>query len=250
MTVEHLMQLKLERRSSLDMVSGKYQTAVDLCVSVDQIKQGLIKEIGCRNFSVLLAIAAHLNEQSVAFPNITVISEITGLSSPTVIKAIQELEAVTVGGQHIIKKSKLKTASGNTKSIYHFVAAEIDADDPTIEMTAKEVIDLFCKYFQETYKIAYNVTWGRDVNMVKSKLVDVYPAEQLREIVRIAVTQYSSFNNSPQYPTPTLGMLCTWLANKAAGVLLQEQKRQQEYQSKVAYAEKASSVDSAALLDM
>ena len=85
--------------------------------------------------------------------------------------------------------------------------------------------------------------------MVKTKLIPQYSEDQLREIIRIAVTKYSTFSNSPEYPTPTLGMLCSWLANKAAGVMLQEQKKQQEYQNKVAYAEKVAEIDSAAMLD-
>ncbi|MEG0121922.1 helix-turn-helix domain-containing protein [Enterococcus sp.] len=250
MAVEELMKLKLERQSSLDMVSGKYENTIDLCLSVEQIKAGLIKQIGCRNFSVLLAIASHLNEQRVAFPNVSTIAEITGLSAPTVINAIQQLEEVTVGGNAIIRKDKIKTSTGHTKSIYHFVGAEIDADDPNIELTAKEVIELFCKYYEETFELPYTVSWARDTSMVKSKLVDKYEPAQLREIVRIAVTKYATFSNSPQYPTPTLGMLCTWLANKAAGVLVQEKEKEQAYQTKVAYAEKVAAIDSAALLDM
>ena len=249
MTVKELMQLKLERHSSLDMVSGKYINTVDLCIAVDQIKAGLIKEIGCRNFSVLLAIGAHLNEQRVAFPNVSAIAEITGLSKPTVIKAIQELEEVEIGGQPIIKKSKLLTSSGNAKSVYHFLGAEIAETDPNIEVTPKEVIQLFCEYYEETFGVVYNVSWGRDVSMVKTKLISQYKPEQLKEIVRIAVTKYSTFSNSPEYPTPTLGMLCSWLANKAAGVMLQEQKKEQEYQSKIAYAEKAAAIDPTDMLD-
>lgn len=250
MTVNEQMQLKLDTHNSYDVVSGQRTVSKELCISAYQIQAGLIKEIGCRNFSVLLAVASHLNEQRVAFPNISTIAEMTGLSQPTVITAIKQLEEVTVGGKALIRKDKIRTSTGHTKSIYHFVGAEIDPDDPTLEMSAKEVIELFCYYYEKTYGMAYTVSWSRDTSMVNTKLVKQYPPEQLREIVRIAVTKYDSFNNSPEYPTPTLGMLCTWLANKAVGVLLQEQKQEQEYQSKVAYAEKASAVDSAALLDM
>lgn len=250
MAVEELMQLKLDTHNSYDVVSGQSTSSKELCISAEQIQNGLINQVGCRNFSVLLAIASHMNENQVAFPDITKIAEITGLSSPTVIKAIQQLEEITVGGQHIIRKTKLKTTANHTKSIYHFAGAEVSADDPNIEMTAKEAIELFCYYYEKTFGIAYNVSWGRDTSMVKAKLIDQYTTVQLKEIIRIAVTKYASFNNSPEYPTPTLGMLCTWLANKAVGVLLQEQKQEQEYQSKVAYAEKASAIDSVALLDL
>lgn len=250
MAVEELMQLKLDTHNSYDVVSGQSTKSKELCLSAEQLQNGLIKQVGCRNFSVLLAIASYMNENQVAFPDITKIAEITGLSSPTVIKAIQQLEDITIGGQHIIRKTKLKTTANHTKSIYHFAGAEVSADDSNIEMSAKEAIELFCYYFEQTYGIAYNVSWSRDTSMVKLKLIDQYAAVQLKEIIKIAVTKYDTFSNSPQYPTPTLGMLCTWLANKAAGVLLQEQKKQQEYQSKVAYAEKASAVNSAALLDM
>ncbi|MDL4875150.1 helix-turn-helix domain-containing protein [Enterococcus gallinarum] len=248
MTVDKEMELRIHQSSSKDMVSGSQYSQIELCISVEQIKQGLIKEIGCRNFSVLLSIAANMDiTTSKSFPSVEDIAEITGLSKPTVIKAIHELEEVEIAGKPIIKKSKVPTSTGYAKSIYYFTG-EIIPDIPK-EFTAKDAIILFCEYYEREYGVAYNVSWGRDVNMVKTKLIPQYSEDQLREIIRIAVTKYRTFSNSPEYPTPTLGMLCSWLANKAAGVMLQEQKKQQEYQNKVAYAEKVAEIDSAAMLD-
>lgn len=244
------MELRIEHEVTADYISGKQSDTLRLCLSVDQLRNGLIKDIGARNFSVLLAIAAHINSGNAAFPSVAKIAEITGLSSPTVIKAIQELEGTEIGGTPVIKKSRATTANGNSHSIYYFVGAEVVDEVPQQELTAKDAVILFCEHFEQTFGVKYNPTWGRDISMVKSKLIAQYPADQLREIIRIAVTQYSSFGNNPQYPTPTIGMLCTWLANKAAGVMVQEQKKEAEYSSRVAYAEKASAIDSATLLDL
>lgn len=248
MAVDKEMELRIHQSSSKDVVSGSQYSHMELCISVDQIKQGLIKEIGCRNFSVLLAIAGFMDiKTSKSFPSVEKIAEITGISKPTVIKAIQELEEVEIAGKPILKKAKIPTSTGYAKSIYYFTG-EVIPETPR-EFTAKDAIILFCEYYESEFGIAYNVNWRRDVNIVKTKLISQYPEEQLREIIRIAVTKYSTFSNSPEYPTPTLGMLCSWLANKAAGVMLQEQKKQQEYQNKVAYAEKVAEIDSAAMLD-
>ena len=61
MTVDKEMELRIHQSSSKDMVSGSQYSQIELCISVEQIKQGLIKEIGCRNFSVLLSIAANMD---------------------------------------------------------------------------------------------------------------------------------------------------------------------------------------------
>ncbi|WP_368264086.1 helix-turn-helix domain-containing protein [Enterococcus innesii] len=248
MAVDTEMELRIHQSSSKDVVSGSQHFQVELCLSVDQIKQGLIKEIGCRNFAVLLAIAAFMDIQtSRAFPNVEEIAEITGLSKPTVIKSIQELEKVEIAGKPIIKKIKVSTSAGHFKSIYFFTGETVS--EVPKEFTAKDAIALFCEYYEQEYGISYNVHWSREVSIVRNKLISQYSEEQLREIIRIAVTKYSMFSNAPEYPTPTIGMLCTWLANKAAGMLWQEQKEQQEYQNKIAYAEKVEAIDSAAMLD-
>ena len=239
MSVEKELVLRIQKSCINDM---------ELCISVNQIRQGIIKEVGCRNYSVLLAIASFMDDvKRRSSPNVEDIADITGLSKPTVIKAIHELEEVEIAGKPIIKKAKIPTSTGYAKSIYYF-QSEVIPEKPK-DFTARDVINLFCEYYENEYGIAYNVSWGRDVNLVKTKLIPQYSEDQLREIIRIAVTKYSTFSNSPEYPTPTLGMLCSWLANKAAGVMLQEQKKQQEYQNKVAYAEKVAEIDSAAMLD-
>lgn len=249
MAVDKEMELRIHQSSSKNVGSGSDYSHIELCISTEQIKQGLIKEVGCRNFSVLLAIASFMDGVTRrSSPNVEDIANITGLSKPTVIKAIQELEEVEIAGKPVIKKAKIPTSTGYAKSVYYF-QNEVIPETPR-EFTARDAIILFCEYYESEFGIAYNVSWRKDVSIVKTKLISQYSEEQLREIIRIAVTKYSTFSNSPEYPTPTIGMLCSWLANKAAGLMVQEQKKKQEYQSKIAYAEKVEAIDSAAMLDI
>lgn len=252
---EEKLFLHLEFFEALDLAGNKQQSRAVLSLSTKQLQAGLVKQVGARNFAVLIAVASYLNKENLAFPSIEKITEITGLSAPTVVKSITELLDVRVGGQPIIVKKKVRTAAGNQKNIYHFVGAEVEAEDSsescnTDAMTAKEIIVYFCEQYEEVFSVPYTVSWGREMQQVKTKLVGKYSNEQLKQIIEIAVGEYSKRWANTRYKLPTLGQLCSWLANAAAGILVEKEQQEKRIAERAAYAEKASTIDPAAMLDM
>lgn len=236
MTVEEGMFLQKEYYEGYDLITGDTVISMKLSLSALQIQQGLIKELGYRNFSALLAIASFSNTDNVAFPTLEKLSEITGMTRPTLIKAIKELEQVKIGGERVIRKTKVLTAGGNTKSLYHFVQG---TKDEIIPVKPADYIEMFCNFFKEEFGRAYSPNYGRDTKLIKDKLMAVFPEEDLPKIIEIAVKHYSKWSNNPQYPTPTIGALCSWLANKAADEVAAQKKTEQEVAERIAVAEKA-----------
>ena len=247
------LYLHSEYFEGVDIVTGEHTSATRLVLSSQQLRNGLIKQIGARNFAVLIAIAAHVNKENMAFPSINTIADITGIGRDTVIKSIQELTEIEVGGQHIITKSKVRASTGNLKSIYHFVndprEPVVTEEEVTVTKTAKYYIELFCKHFEETYGFKYMPAWGRDGAMVKNKLMSTYTEDQLEKIIEIAVKDYKKFSNNPAYPTPSISALCSWLANRAAGELAKQEEQEKAFDRKIEYAEKVAELDPTALLD-
>lgn len=239
MDKEEPMYLQSEFFEGIALGTGDTVAATRLVLSSQQVRDGLIKQVGYRNFSVLIALAAYVNKDNLSFPDIDTLVKITGLGRTTVIKAIAELTEVRVGGHSIIKKSQVKTNTGHMKSIYHFTA-EVDPVDgmEAVEtgMTAKDYILLFAKYYKETFEVDCKILWPRDTKFMKSLMV-TYPGSQLAEIIRIAVTQYSKFSGNPKYPAPTISAMNSWLAERAALELKKEQKQEQAMQARIAVAE-------------
>lgn len=227
-----------------DLVSGEVKKGMRLILSAEQLQSGLIKEVGSRNFSILLAIASFLNSSHVAYPTIEMLSEITGLSNPTVIKGIKELETVTVGGENIFVKHKVPTVSGNMKSLYLF-SQSLEIREKS--KTPADYIEVFINKFEEVYGRSYVPNYSRDTKMVKDKLMAAFPEEDLVLIIETAVTDYKQWSSNPAYPTPTIGALCTWLANKAADKVSKIREEEAKFEQRV--AEAASQVNSLDQLD-
>lgn len=247
MAVNENMFLQKEFYEGHDLLTGKVVSSMKLSLSALQLQQGLIKEIGSRNFAVLMAIASFINKENISYPTVEKLTEITGMTKPTVIKAVKELEAVTIGGERLIKKSKVLTSEGNTKTLYHFVHSLKESE---IAVTPADHIGTFCKHFEEKYGRPYVPNYGRDSKQIKEKLMAVFPEEDIPLIIEIAVKQYEQWSSNPKYPTPTIGALTTWLGNNAANELAKQRKASEKVDSKIQAAETAEQLNPLDLLDM
>lgn len=248
MTVEKSLYLKKEYTESYDVTTGDTVITMRLNLDSEQIRSGLIKEVGSRNFAVLVAIASFVNADNVAFPSIGHLAEITGLTRPTIVKAVKELEQLTIGGEQVIKKTKIVNSSGKVKSLYHFVQGSKAELAETVKPA--DYIGLFCKFFEEQFGRPYLPNYGRDTKLVKDKLMTAFSEEDLPQIIEIAVKQYSKWSNNPKYPTPTIGALCTWLANKAADELAEQKKQEKDVADRIAVAERVEQLNPLEQLDL
>lgn len=255
MTVENL-HLQLHFTDSYQPLTDTVEKTVTLELQPEQIRNGMITQLSnsgnaSRNFTVLLAIASFMNTEQKAFPSQETLAEITGLSIPTLRKALTELTEIKVNEQPILRKSTV-----GRSTVYQLVSIadkeeSVKEEETEVkELTSKDVLILFCDYYAETFDTEYVPAWGRELGQIKQKLIGKFPDEDLREIVRIAVTKYKQNWANQQYPLPTIGQLTSWLANKANAVWQLEKEKQKQYEQRIAEAEKVEQIDSAAMLDL
>lgn len=253
MTVENL-HLQLHFTDSYQPLTDTVEKTVTLELFPEQIRNGMITQLSnsgnaSRNFTVLLAIASFMNTEQKAFPSQETLAEITGLSIPTLRKALTELTEIKVNEQPILRKSAV-----GRSTVYQLVSIaekeDVQEETEVKVMTSKDVLILFCDYYAETFDTEYVPAWGRELGQIKQKLIGKFADEDLHEIVRIAVTQYKQHWANQQYPLPTIGQLTSWLANKANAVWQVEKEKQKQYEQRIAEAEKVEQIDSAALLDL
>lgn len=247
MAINENMFLQKEYYEGQDLLSGKVVSSMKISLSALQLQEGLIKELGSRNFAVMMAIASFINKDNISYPTVEKLTEITGMTKPTVIKAVKELETTTIGGEKLIKKSKVLTSEGNTKSLYHFIHT---LKDEEIATTPADHIATFCKFFEEKYGRPYVPNYGRDAKQIKDKLMAVLPEEDIPLIIEIAVKQFEQWSSNPKYPTPTIGALVTWLGNRAADELARQRKAVVQVEKKIQAAETAEQLNPLDLLDI
>jgi hypothetical protein len=94
-----------------------------------------------------------------------------------------------------------------------------------------------CKYFagryQEKYGVPYLVNWKREASMVKTKLWGIYSSGQLRAIIDEVIENYDTRWGSREYPRPSIGQLCSWLANKAMASVQEREKKEADLERRM-----------------
>lgn len=83
---------------------------------------------------------------------------------------------------------------------------------------ARDVILCFADMYKQRYGIPYQINWGREMKLVKTKLVEVYSEEQIKDIIAIVMSDYEQRWANPKYPRPSLGQLCSWLGGEAMNI--------------------------------
>lgn len=211
------------------------------------IRSGIIKELGPTPFAVYMVILAHTDIQGVAFPSYQTIADIIGASTKTVQRALKKLEEEGLIQKHLIRKGKM------IQSIYSTVddgvpkqeeskeepmeevpteeepmedSKELSEEKPRKYENSKAFIQRFCELYYQYYGVNFNPTWGRDGAMVKNKLLNNYTDEELDAILEITFRDYQKRWANRQYPRPTLGGVCTFIANQALTIWQEEQKKQ------------------------
>lgn len=261
------LQLELVFTETYAPLTDTVEKEASIKLSAKQIREGLIAELtlagskqGARNFVVLLAIASFMDSNSKAFPSQIKLSEITGYSRTTIINAIKDLEQLEVGGQKILERKKVPSANkGHFKTIYKF--ASVSAEDipelavvpevPVVtELTAREVVLLFCEKYEQQFGVQYMPNWARDIQMINQKLMGTFSDAVIKDIIRISVEYYEQKWANKNYPYPSIGQICSWLANEAVKVSMQESKKEEQFDQRVAIAETGKQLDALTLLDM
>ncbi len=187
------------------------------------IREGFIKTTGATEFAVLMVIQAHTDIQlDSAFPSQQTISNLTGLSIATVQRTIKSLEGKGLINRHRTGKRGLTIYSINTVK----PVKQQESNSEKKYNNSKDFINQFCKLYFDHYEVNYNPNWSRDGAMVKSKLLGNYTDEQLDAILTVTFRDFPKKWSNRQYPRPTIGAVCTFIANQALAIWQEEQKRQ------------------------
>lgn len=239
--------LAVDFKTEYNNVSDAITTSRRACVDMDAIQNGLIKKIGANRLPLMLVILSYMDKDGKAFPSQRKLAELSGQSVNTVNKLINELLEIEIDGQKLLRR-ELVGSGTRKKSMYFIHQGEVTTTDAieaveelrskeeiesvTHTMGSKEVALLFCDFYKETYGEGYVVSWGKELSMIKKKLLPNFDDVALRGLVEIAVKDYKKEWASEKYPYPTITMLCTWLGNKAFGLWKQSQEKVEKFEER------------------
>lgn len=242
--------LTVDFRTEYDNVNDSIRNTSRACIDIKAVQSGLIKEIGANRFGVLLAILSYMDKDGRAFPSQRKLAEMTGQSVNTVNKLINELLETEVAGQYILRREMIGTGF-RKKSMYYIHTGEITnteapLKDPTNgKLTAKEAVEYFAELYEEEFGQGYVINWGRELSQVKNKLLSAYDDETVIQVIEVAIKRYRTDWASPNYPLPTVSMLCSWIANRAYGLLQQEQEGRAKQAERISTAGDLDDTDKA-----
>ncbi|WP_163530911.1 helix-turn-helix domain-containing protein [Halobacillus ihumii] len=226
-------------------------------LDIETLQQGRIKSLGIDKFAILAAISTFANSKGEAFPSQDKIAEMVGYSRRTVVTKLKALTETEIDGEKVIRIVQEKTAKGRRNKYiispvvgFTFgvksdatnvkqssqggcetaIAQELEKEfelepsnenqeqDNILFKNAKDVVNYFRNKYFETYESTYQPNWGRDSAMIKNKLLSNYTDEEIKTILDTVFAQYDKRWANGQFPRPTIGQICSWLANKALGV--------------------------------
>lgn len=103
-------------------------------------------------------------------------------------------------GRNVIYKSNMEKLEINRVKAYK-------------KMDAKDFIKKFCDLFYQVYSNNYCVNWGKDMKLVKNKLIDFYTEEDLNYILEQTFKDYDRKYANAKYKRPSIGAITTFLPN-------------------------------------
>jgi len=98
--------VSVERQSEYSITSGKHETRIFVKMYVSSVRDGLIADIGPRNWTTLCVIASFMNEKGECYPTQAQIAKGLGVSRQTANKYVTELLKYRWQGQPVIRAVK------------------------------------------------------------------------------------------------------------------------------------------------
>jgi DNA-binding transcriptional regulator YhcF (GntR family) len=256
MTEKQTPILSVDFKHYYDNISDGVTYQARACISMEAIQNGLIKEVGANRLPLLLAILSHMDKDGRAFPSQRKLAELTGQSVNTVNKLINELLEIEIDGQRLLRR-ELVGSGARKRSMYFIHTGEVTNSDAVAElkeqkakaeaktMNSRDVADYFNEVYKDTFGQGYTINYSKELGLIKKKLLPNYDDEAIKGIIDIAVRQYKERWANANYPLPTISMLCSWLANKAYGIYMQEKQKAQQLQERMQKAVEQDDTDRA-----
>jgi len=245
-----------------DNVSDSVYNRGRVCFDLEAVQSGMIKEVGANRLGLLMVLISCMDEEGKAFPSQRHLAEVTGQSVNTVNKLINELLEVEINGQRLLRRELVGNGT-RKRSLYYVTGGEVSnseeaevlpteaetvAPEDKKPMNSKDYAFYFCELYEKEYGQGYAINYGRDIKMIKNKLIPAFDEETLLKVIEVSIKKYKSSWGNDKYPLPTIPMLATWVANKAYGEIQQDEAntKKQAEREKVAIEQD----DSDKFLDM
>lgn len=233
--------MKVELLQQYDVINRTFQEDRTVKIDISSIQKGIIKEIGATEFSVLMCIAAYTDNHGQAFPSQRLLSEITGLSLPTINKIVNKLLKIEINGVPILSREFEQTGNKKKFSVYTLNINKTRNEESELNVsmkeagpeavppkTAKDFGHMFKYLYEEEFNIPYHINYSRDLGMIKSSLMKNFTDEQICKIIEYSIKHYKEKWSKDAFPYPTIAMLCSWLANAVMQILAAEEGKQQQ----------------------
>lgn len=237
--------LKVELIQQYDVVNQVYVEDRSVKIDINALQNGIIKDIGASEFAVLVAIASYTDNHGQAFPSQRLLADITGLSLPTVNKIVNKLLKTEINGVPVLSRDFEQTGSKKKFSVYSLNTSKTENEKSELKVnfqndeseksvvkpkTAKDYAHMFKYLYEEEYGIPYQINYSRELGMIKTKLMQNFTEEQIKEIIDFTIKNYKGSWSKDTYPYPTIPMLCSWLANTVMQVLAKQKEKEEEQQ--------------------
>lgn len=200
----------LTHRTDLNPQLKTSSKTMTIGFDVEDIKAG--KYVGI-DLELLLLIISHMDSNCECFVTQEELAKTLGVTRRTIIKRMQKLVESTVDGKPVIHKEVFRKAG--TGSGTHTRYSLPDTND-TEKYTARDVINYWCKAYEEEYDLKYMPNWARDTGMVSNKIVGQYDRKLVEAVIDYVMEHYVQRFGNKQYPKPTIGQLCSWMFNSVA----------------------------------
>ena len=113
--------VSVESQTEHSITTGKAETRIFVKMYVDAVRDGLIADMGARNWTTLCVIASYMDAQGNCYPTKSQIAKGLGVSRQTANKYINDLLAYRWQGQAVIEAVKERSPKGRFANMRYTV---------------------------------------------------------------------------------------------------------------------------------
>lgn len=113
--------VSVESQTEHSLTTGKSETRIFVKMYVSAVRDGLIADMGTKNWTTLCVIASYMDAQGNCYPTQEQIAKGLGVSRQTANKYINDLLAYRWRGQSVVEAVKLRNDRGRFENMRYTV---------------------------------------------------------------------------------------------------------------------------------